>query len=120
MKLSEIEEKARAAHVAFPLPLFWPSRWQGEFAVAARDGEGEIIVATPNGNFEWCKPMAAHIAASHPAVVMAMAARIRALAEALEMSTGTFSDPMVERERAYKVRAALDANGPDVELEGVK
>ena len=32
---------------------------------------------------------------------------IRIMAEALQMSTGTFSDPFIERERAMRVRQAL-------------
>jgi hypothetical protein len=58
--LADLEAKAMAAHDAFPHQFYWPSRLNGEFSVAARDSEGEIIVVTPNGNFEWCKPLAAH------------------------------------------------------------
>lgn len=37
----------------------------------------------------------------------ALRTEIEMMREALEMSTGTYSDPMIERERAQKVRRAL-------------
>lgn len=79
-----------------------PGPWKrGNAGCVWNDGYKAILAEAADAN------NACFIAATNPATVIALCEALRGAVAALEKQTGTYSDPLQDRERAYSARRAL-------------